>query len=574
MTTLSHVKGADTPPLRDVTIGRALTEAAERWPKQDAVVVPDQRVRWSYRQFDELTDLVAARLLELGLEPGDRIGIWSQNCSEWLLVQFATAKAGLILVSINPAYRQAELQYALNLVGCCALVTSPAFRGSNYLEMLAALMPEMATQEIGNLRAEAVPYLRQILRLGEDATPGMVNFNVLLHAPSSPALERLHKIKAKLKPDDPINIQFTSGTTGKPKGATLTHKGLVNNGHFIGEAMRLTESDRLCLPLPLYHCFALVDGVLACMTHGSAVVLSGEAFDPAAVLKTIEEERCTAVHGVPTMFIDLLGKQNTMRCNLSTLRTGIMGGSPCPISVMTKVVEDLHLREITIAYGMTETSPVSFQSSIDDSLERRVSTVGRALPHVEARVVDSTGATVEIGVPGELLVRGYLVMAGYWNEPDKTKQVIDSDGWMRTGDLATFDEDFYCRIVGRLKDIIIRGGENISPSEVEEALYLHPSVQDVQVIGVPDARLGEEVCAWIRLRRDASLTKEEIKTFCTGRIAPFKIPKYVLFVVEFPMTVTGKIQKFKMREQSVAILGLDGAGGPDLRNRASVKLGI
>jgi fatty-acyl-CoA synthase len=553
---LSYVGGSVRPPLMDITIGAMLEQVADRWPERDAFVIRHQGVRWTYREVNQKTDEVAAGLLAIGLRPGDRIGIWSQNCAEWILLQFATAKAGLILVTLNPAYRCQELQHATNLAGCSALIVSPAMKSSNYIDMLRELAPELDHCEPGKLEASALPSLRTVIRLGADRTPGMLNFSDLTEYASGPALGLLREIATTLKPDDPINIQFTSGTTGRPKGATLTHKGIINNGYFIGERMRFTERDRLCIPLPLYHCFALVDGVIACVTHGAASIFPGEHFDAPSTLAAIETEKCTAVHGVPTMFIALLNEQKKLGLDLSSLRTGGMGGSPCPIAVMRDVIEQMHLEEITIVYGMTETSPVSFQSSVDDPIERRVSTVGTVLPHVEAKIVDEMGRTVPRGTSGELLVRGYLVMAGYWNDPGKTRDAVDEEGWMHTGDLATLDEHGYCKIVGRLKDMVIRGGENIYPREVEELIYQHPDVMDVQVVGVPDQKYGEELCAWIKLRPASAAREDDIRSYCQGRISYFKVPRYILLVDDFPMTVTGKVQKYVMREQSIARLGL------------------
>jgi fatty-acyl-CoA synthase len=472
-----------------------------------------------------------------------------------VVTQFATAKAGLILVNINPAYRLAELEYALNKVGCRALVTATSFKSSDYVAMLRELAPELNRCQPGDLKSAKLPELGTVIRIG-GAAPGMFGFDEVPALASASHRARLDELASRLQFDDPINIQFTSGTTGFPKGATLTHHGILNNGYFIGETMRLTERDRICIPVPLYHCFGMVLGNLACVTHGATMVYPGEGFDPLAVLETIQAERCTGLYGVPTMFIAELDHPEFKRFDLSSLRTGIMAGSPCPIEVMKRVVSQMHMAEVTICYGMTETSPVSFQSAADDPLERRVSTVGRIHPHVEVKIVDPDGRILPPGTPGELCTRGYLVMRGYWNDPEKTAEAIDPARWMHTGDLATLDAEGYCNIVGRIKDMIIRGGENIYPREIEEFLYRHPKVQDVQVIGVPDARYGEELCAWIKPKAGFEITADEIKEFCKGQIAHYKIPRYVKFVDAFPMTVTGKIQKFLMREQMKRELGL------------------
>ena len=556
MLTQSYVHGASATPLIGATIGSYFDEAAERWATNDALVVRHQNVRWSYRQLQEQVDKTAAGLLALGLKRGDRIGIWSPNNSEWLVTQLATAKAGLILVNINPAYRLAELDYALNKVACKALIAHPAFKTSDYIGMLNELAPELARSKPGQLDAQRLPHLKTVIRLGEEKTPGMLNFADIGRLGGERERQELARLAGLLQFDDAINIQFTSGTTGHPKGATLTHHNILNNGYFIGEAMRLTGKDRLCIPVPLYHCFGMVLGNLACLTHGSAIVYPGEGFDPLAVLETVQAERCTALHGVPTMFIAELGHPEFKRFDLSTLRTGIMAGSPCPIEVMKRVIAEMHMAEVTIAYGMTETSPVSFQSSTADPVERRVSTVGRIHPHVEVKIVDLEGRIVAPGQPGELCTRGYSVMLGYWNDEEKTAEAIDGAGWMHTGDLATIDAEGYCNIVGRIKDMVIRGGENVYPREIEEFLYRHPKIQDVQVIGVPDPKYGEELCAWVRLKDGQKASEEEIREFCRGQIAHYKIPRYVKFVDGFPMTVTGKIQKFIMREQTMRELGL------------------
>ncbi|MEQ6290107.1 AMP-binding protein [Vogesella sp. GCM10023246] len=555
--TASYVHGGSEQPLIGQTIGQFFDAACQRHAGRDALIVRQQGVRWSYAQFGEQVTRLACGLRRLGLQPGERIGIWSQNNTEWVLMQFATAKAGLVLVNINPAYRRSELEYALNKVGCRALVLSPSFKSSDYLAMLNDLAPELAASQPGQLQAAKLPDLRWVIRLGNEATPGMLNFDSLLTEPAASERQALVELGQTLQFDDAINIQFTSGTTGSPKGATLTHHNILNNGFFVGEAMRLTEHDRLCIPVPLYHCFGMVLGVLACLTHGSTIVFPSEAFEPLAVLQTVAEEKCTALHGVPTMFIAVLDHPRFAEFDLSTLRTGIMAGSPCPIEVMKRVVAQMHMAEVTIAYGMTETSPVSFQSYTDTPLEKKVATVGRIHPHVEVKIVDPQGRIVPRGETGELLTRGYSVMLGYWGDEEKTREAIDAAGWMHTGDLAVLDADGYCNIVGRVKDMVIRGGENVYPREIEEFLYRHPKVQDVQVVGVPDAKYGEELCAWIRLRDGESCTVEEIRAFCDGQIAHYKIPRYIEFVDSFPMTITGKIQKFMMRQQMKQKLGLE-----------------
>lgn len=552
----SYVHGASDVPLIGETIGAYLDRVVERHPERDALVVRHQDVRWSWRELQRRVDELACGLVRAGLAPGDRIGIWSQNCAEWVLMQFATAKAGLVLVNINPAYRRAELEYALAKVGCRALVLAPAFKTSDYLAILRDVAHELDACEPGALRSAALPALELVVRLGEARTAGMRNFAELTTPASPSELAALAGLGARLQFDDAVNIQFTSGTTGQPKGATLTHHNILNNGFFIGEAMRLTEHDRLCIPVPLYHCFGMVLGNLACVTHGSTMVYPDEGFDARSVLETVQAERCTALHGVPTMFIAMLDHPEFGRFDLSTLRTGIMAGSPCPVEVMRRAVDAMNLREITIAYGMTETSPVSFQSSVDDPLERRVSTVGRIQPHLEVKVVDAEGRIVPRGHTGELLTRGYSVMLGYWGEPERTAEAIDAARWMHTGDLATIDAEGYCNIVGRSKDMLIRGGENVYPREVEEFLYRHPKVQDVQCVGVPDARYGEELCACVVLRAGQQATEDEIREFCRGQIAHYKIPRYVRFVDGFPMTITGKIQKYILRRQMAEALGL------------------
>jgi fatty-acyl-CoA synthase len=552
----SYVHGASALPLIGETIGVHLDRAVERWPESEALVVRHQGVRWTYRELQRQVDAFAAGLLALGLEPGDRVGIWSPNNSEWVVTQFATAKAGIILVNVNPAYRVAELEYALNKVGCKALITASSFKSTNYIDMLLQLAPELHRCHPRDLHAARLPALRTIISLGDAVLPGIVRFADVPALASPAHRQRLAELSSVLQFDDPINIQFTSGTTGFPKGATLTHHNILNNGFFVGEAMRLTADDRLCIPVPLYHCFGMVLGNLACVTHGSAMIYPSEAFDPLAVMETVATEHCTALHGVPTMFIAILDHPAFSRFDFSSLRTGIMAGAPCPVEVMKRVNQAMHMDQITIAYGMTETSPVSFQSSVADSLERRVSTVGRVHPHIEVKIVDAAGQIVPPGTPGELLTRGYSLMRGYWNDPEHTTEAIDAAGWMHTGDLATLDEEGYGNIVGRIKDMVIRGGENVYPREIEEFLYQHPKVQDVQVIGVPDARYGEEICAWIRLREGVTATPDEILNFCHGQIAHYKIPRYIKFVDMFPMTVTGKVQKFAMREQMIVELGL------------------
>jgi fatty-acyl-CoA synthase len=550
----SYVHGAHDVALIGATIGDYLETITARFGANEALVVPSQGVRWTYAEFNDRVTRLAAGLVRLGLLPGERVGIWAPNCAEWVLTQFATARAGLIMVNINPAYRRTELEFALDKVGCTALILAPSFKSSDYLAMINDVVPELAASSRGKLASTRLPALRHVIRLGSERTPGMVNFETVCAEADAADFVTLATRARGLQFDDPVNIQFTSGTTGTPKGATLTHHNILNNGFFIGEAMRLTHADRLCIPVPLYHCFGMVLGNLACVTHGATMVYPGEGFDPVAVLRTVQDERCTGLHGVPTMFIAILDHPDFSQYDLHTLRTGIMAGSPCPAEIMQRVIDTMHMQEVTIAYGMTETSPVSFQSAVDDPLALRVATIGRVHPHLEVKIVDGAGNIVPRGATGELLTRGYSVMLGYWGDPDQTRDVIDAARWMHTGDLATIDIDGFAAIVGRAKDMVIRGGENIYPREVEEFLYRHPHVQDVQCVGVPDKKYGEELCACIVLRPGAQVTADDIRAFCTGQIAHYKIPRYVHFVEAFPMTVTGKVQKYVLREQAAQAL--------------------
>jgi fatty-acyl-CoA synthase len=550
MKDLSYVHGTSEKTLIGQTIGNYFDLACEEHGSREALVVRHQSVRLTYRELKNKVDALACSLLQLGLQPGDRLGIWSQNNVEWVLTQFAAAKAGLVLVTINPAYRTAELEYALNKVECRALILSPGFKQSNYLDIINDLAPELKHCEPANLYAKRLPSLQMVICLGNDRRPGIFSFNRLIeHVPNHADLDRLDGLAKTLQFDDPVNIQFTSGTTGNPKGATLSHHNILNNGYFVGEAIKLRSEDRVCIPVPLYHCFGMVMGTLGCLTHGATMVFPSGAFDPVATLTAVSEEKCTALYGVPTMFIAVLDHPEFADYDVSSLRTGIMAGSPCPVEVMKRVIERLNMHEVTIAYGMTETSPVSFQSDTSDSIEHRVSTVGRVQPHCEVKLIDSEGRIVPRGTPGELCTRGYSVMLGYWADEARTAEAIDRGGWMHTGDLATIDAEGYCNIVGRIKDMIIRGGENIYPREVEEFLYRHPSITEVQVVGVPDKKYGEELCAVIVLREGANLTTDEVKEFCKGQIAHYKVPRYVKFVDALPMTVTGKIKKFALREQ-------------------------
>ena len=553
---LSFVSGAGAQPLLYRTVDGALKAAVLEAGNRAALVVPSQSIRWTYAEFDREVERVARGMVACGLEPGERIGIWAPNCAEWVLTLFGAARAGLILVNINPAYRGAELEFALRKVGCRALVFAPRFKSSDYAAMLQSLMPEIADAAPGRLASAALPELRLLVQLGGESRGGMLSFDELLARGNGLDDAALPAIGAGLDADQVFNVQFTSGTTGTPKGATLTHFNIVNNGFFVGEGMRLTAQDRVCIPVPLYHCFGMVLGVLAAVTHGAASVFPGEGFDALAVLETVANERCTALYGVPTMFIAELEHPCFGEFDLSSLRTGIMAGSACPIAVMRRVIAEMHMPQVTICYGMTETSPVSFQSQPDDSLERRVGTVGRVHPHVQVKVIDTDGRVVPRGTAGELLTRGYSVMRGYWDEPERTQLAIDAAGWMHTGDLAVLDEEGYCNIVGRVNDMIIRGGENISPREIEEFLYRHPAVFDVAVVGVPDAKYGEAVCACIRLRDGKAATEEEIREFCREQIAHYKVPRYVHFMDSFPLTISGKVQKYLIREQLRALLNL------------------
>ena len=553
----SYVHGGGQQPLLGMTVGDVLDRAAASWPDREALLVAHQGVRWNWRELHTRARHLASGLMALGLQPGDRIGMLAPNRAEWVLVQFGAAYAGLILVNINPAYRPPELEYALNKVGCRALIMETTLKTSDYLAILQSLAPELATAVPGELHAERLPELRFVIRLGTDKTAGMFNFDDIIALADNEHFEKLSDRAASLDFDEPINIQFTSGTTGTPKAATLTHHNIVNNAHISAELMRFREQDRLCIPLPMYHCFGMVLGTLLCATHGAAIVFPSASFDPAAALDAIESERCTAVHGVPTMFIDMLDDPDFEKHDLSSLRTGIMAGAPCPIELMQRVIEDMHMREITIGYGMTETGPLSTQTLPDDPVELRVSTVGRPVPHTEIKIIDDEGHIVAPGIPGELCTRGYCVMRGYWGDPERTAEDIDDAHWIKSGDIATMDERGYLRIVGRIKDMLIRGGENIYPREIEDFLYTHPKIDQVEVVGVPDPKFGEEIAAWIRLHQGEQASEEEIREFCSGKLSHFKIPRYIRFTEEFPMTVTGKVQKFVLRERMTEELGLE-----------------
>ena len=538
---LSESSGDTSTPLLEETIHANLVRTTAQHPDVEALVSVDQQLRLTYREFVDEVGKVAKGLMALDVAKGDRVGIWSPNVAEWVLVQYATAQIGAIMVSLNPAYRTSEIEYALNQSGVSVLVSAEAHVQSDYRGMLDEVADRIDVE--------------RIVYLGTD------DWQTMLTAGStSISNDELAARSADLDPNDPINIQYTSGTTGFPKGATLSHRNILNNGYFIGEACGYSEVDRVCIPVPFYHCFGMVLGNLACTTHGATMVIPAKSFDPVAVLETVQDERCTSLYGVPTMFIAEFG-EDLSKYDLSSLRTGIMAGSLCPIEVMKRVVDEMHMDEVTIAYGMTETSPVSTQTSTDDPIDKRVSTVGRVQPHISIKVVDpETAEVAERGQSGEFMTKGYSVMLGYWNDPERTAEAITEDGWMHTGDLAVMDDEGYVNIVGRIKDMIIRGGENVYPREVEEFLHTHEAIADVQVIGVPDLKYGEQIMAWIQLRDDApEMTEEQIKEFCRDRIAHFKIPAYVKFVDAFPMTVTGKVQKFVMREQSIAELGLDSA---------------
>ncbi len=535
----SHVAGPTEQPLLDETIATNFDRNAARWAERDALVVAHQGVRLSYAQLQAKVDELARGLIAAGFERGDRVGIWAPNCAEWVLVQYATAKTGVILVNVNPAYRTSELEYALRQSGCRMLIAARAFKTSDYVAMV---------EEVGPL----LPALERVVWLESP------EWDELLAGGADVAADAVEQRAASLSPADPINIQYTSGTTGFPKGATLSHRNILNNGFFVGEGCGYTEADRICIPVPFYHCFGMVMGNLGATTHGACMVVPAPAFDPEATLAAVAEERCTSLYGVPTMFIAMLDHPRFASFDLSSLRTGIMAGSPCPVDTMRRVIADMNMAEVTICYGMTETSPVSTQTGSSDPLEKRVGTVGRVHPHVEVKVVDpASGETVERGAPGELCTRGYSVMLGYWEDPERTGEAVDADGWMHTGDLATMDDEGYLNIVGRSKDMIIRGGENVYPREIEEYLHSHPDISDVQVIGVPDARYGEEIMAWVVAREGAALTDDAVREYCKGRIAHYKVPRYVALVDEFPMTVTGKVQKFKMREQAITDLKLE-----------------
>lgn len=553
--TQSYMTGEGTGQLLYETIGNYFDRIVDEAPDNLAVVVRHQNIRASYGEFREEVDRLATGLLALGIAPGDRVGIWGPNSYEWVLTQFATAKIGAIMVCINPAYRLFELEYALNQSGCRALVTAERFKTSDYLAMLAELAPELSRCEPGQLRSEKLPQLEIVIRMGEGSTPGMYGFSDVAAMGGAEEAQRLTELKSELRPDDAINIQYTSGTTGSPKGATLSHANILNNAYNTAKGMQMGPEDRLCIPVPLYHCFGMVLGSLACVSRGSAMVFPNDAYDPETTLEAVQAEKCTALHGVPTMFVMELDHPKFEEYDVSTLRTGVIAGAPCPEELMKRIIGDLHMENVLIGYGQTEVSPINHMTLPDDSMENRTQTVGRAIPYVEIKIVDENDRVIPIGNQGEICTRGYSVMKGYWNDPERTAETI-IDGWLHSGDLGVMDDQGYVRITGRIKDMIIRGGENVYPREVEEFLYTHPKISEAQVFGIPDPRFGEEICAWIQLKEGQSATEEEIKEFCSGQITHFKVPKHIRFVDSFPMTVTGKIRKVEMREMMSEELGL------------------
>jgi len=553
---LSYASGTSSQPLLGMTIGEKFDQACQQYADQEAIVSSHQNRRLTYRELQQEVEAFACSLLKLGLKKGDRLAIWSPNCVEWTVTQFAAFKAGIVLVNLNPAYKSHELEYVLNKVSCKGLIIASQFKTTNYQELLTRIAPEISFCTDKIIHAERLPFLKFVIKIDEQQHTGIHRFSDLVTPPTADQLDQLDIASQQLQFDETINIQFTSGTTGNPKGTMLTHHNILNNGYFVGEGIRLTSKDKVCISVPLFHCFGMVMGNLACITHGATMVYPSAVFNPLDTLKTIHEERCTAAYGVPTMFIATLEHEQFNEFDLSSLRTGIMAGSPCPREIMQRVIERMHMSEITICYGMTETSPVSAQSSVNDTIDKRVSTVGRVHPHVEVKIVDLEGQIVPTGTLGELCVRGYSVMAGYWGEEEKTREVIDAAGWMHTGDIAEMDAEGFVKIKGRIKDVVIRGGENLFPKEIEDFLYTHPDISDVQVIGLPDLRYGEELCACIILHEHHQSDEESIRSFCKDHISHNKVPRYVKFFSEFPMTASGKAQKFKLQEIMRAELNL------------------
>ncbi|MFG0637367.1 AMP-binding protein [Acinetobacter soli] len=556
---LSYASGPSAQPLLGMTIGEKFDQACQQYADQEAIVSAHQNRRLSYKELQDEVNAFACSLLQLGLNKGDRLGIWSPNCVEWTITQFAAFKAGIILVNLNPAYKSHELEYVLNKVSCKGLVIASQFKTTDYQEFLTRIAPEIVVCTDKMIHSERLPFLKFVIKIDEKQHTGIHRFNDLVVAPTQQQLDQLQLATQQLQFDETINIQFTSGTTGNPKGTMLTHHNILNNGYFVGEGIGLTPQDKVCISVPLFHCFGMVMGNLACITHGSTMVYPSAVFNPLETLKTIHNERCTAAYGVPTMFIATLEHEQFNEFDLSSLRTGIMAGSPCPREIMQRVIDRMHMSEITICYGMTETSPVSVQSSVNDTIDKRVSTVGQVHPHVEIKIVDPKGQLVPHGTLGELCVRGYSVMAGYWGEEEKTREVIDAAGWMHTGDIAEMDAEGFVKIKGRIKDVVIRGGENLFPKEIEDFLYTHPAICDVQVIGLPDTRYGEELCACIILHEHHQINEESIRSFCKEHISHNKVPRYVKFLNEFPMTASGKAQKFKLQEIMRAELNLTGS---------------
>ena len=555
---LSYRSGISEKPLLGLTIGDAFDQIVEQFPNNEALVVRHQNIRMTYLELKEKVDQCAKALIAVGVKKGDRVGMWAPNCVEWTITQFATSKVGAVLVNVNPSYRLHELEYALNQSGCSVLVIADRFKKSNYTQMLYDLVPKLYHCDPGQLKSEKIPTLKTVIRLHSEYAPGMFSWNNFILLAEKISSKKLQKRQSRLSFDDPINIQYTSGTTGYPKGVALSHHNILNNSFFTTEVMKFTDKDRLIIPVPLYHCFGMVLGNLGCMTHGATMIYPSESFNAKAVLETIEEEKATVLYGVPTMFIAELEHPDFEKYDYSSLRTGIMAGSPCPVEVMKKVNKLMHIPEMTIAYGLTETSPVCTQTKIDASLEKRVNTVGQVLPHIEIKIVDpESKRIVPIGETGEFCARGYCVMLEYWKNVEQTNKAINAGGWLYSGDLATMDEEGYVKIVGRIKDMVIRGGENIYPREIEEFFHAHPKIQNVQIIGVPDKKYGEELMAWIQLHDNETATVEEIQAFCKDKIAYYKIPRYIKFVDSFPLTVTGKVRKVEMREISIKELHLE-----------------